>query len=299
MCIGISKVYSSLLLLTVAGASLVVLTGCTTHGTVYISHPQVFTRERLVAAREKELQFLNTSLNAQVQSTFSAAQDVRTLSAFQDSLGVTVSPTAGASVPSASAPQLSDLSKMQLASPDSLVLAKNLSVSAVDQFKDEMAYRDAVNAVIREKELDDMHDRDGKTLYTLKFDTALIPGDDVHQSALVKIKIEGPNTNDIPEVYRLWLQNLEARRDEDERAIASRFYRGQITAADESLLTYLKRGLDDITMSATKRFTNDLDILRANLAWLNQAAQLTVKVMTMSPQCRLKEVNRIMHLCPQ
>ena len=265
MCIGISKVYSSLLLLTVAGASLVVLTGCTTHGTVYISHPQVFTRERLVAAREKELQFLNTSLNAQVQSTFSAAQDVRTLSAFQDSLGVTVSPTAGASVPSASAPQLSDLSKMQLASPDSLVLAKNLSVSAVDQFNDEMAYRDAVNAVIREKELDDMHDREGKTLYTLKFDTALIPGDDVHQSALVKIKIEGPNTNDIPEVYRLWLQNLEARRDEDERAIASRFYRGQITAADESLLTYLKRGLDDITMSATKRFTNDLDILRANL----------------------------------
>jgi hypothetical protein len=37
---------------------------CTTYGKVYVSHPQVFTRERLVAAREKELQFLNSSLNA-------------------------------------------------------------------------------------------------------------------------------------------------------------------------------------------------------------------------------------------
>ncbi|HVM48787.1 MAG TPA: hypothetical protein VMU04_12220 [Candidatus Acidoferrum sp.] len=291
----------SILVLLGSAACLAVLIGCrtrTTYGTVYVSHPQVFTRERLVAAREKELQFLNNSLNAPVPFTLQGASDARELSAFQNSLGLTLSPTAGTSVAAASAPALSDLSKLQPASPESLALATNLSITSVDHFKDVMAYRDAVNAVIREKELDDTHDREGHTLYTLKFDTALIPGDNSTRAALVKIRITQPElaSEDVAEIYRVWLQDLEARRGEEERAIASRFSRGQVTSADEALLLYLKDGMDDLTESARREITNSN--IGGITNWIIAAGELTVDVLTRGPESRLQRLKEIMSYCP-
>ena len=181
----------SLLLLTLSCAGGILVTGCRSRGTVYISHPQVFTRERLVTARSKELQVLNQLLNTNVAFTLQGAQDVRTLDALQNSTALTFSPTAGANVSNATAPALSDASKLMPGGAASTMdLAKGIGVTAVDQFNTQMAYRDAVNAVIRERELDDTHDRHGRTLYTLKFDTALIPGRGVEEAALVKLFIQ-------------------------------------------------------------------------------------------------------------
>jgi hypothetical protein len=289
----------SLSVLAVAGACLFILTGCTTSGKVYISHPQVFTRERLVAAREKELQFLRGALNTPVQSTFSGARDVRTLSAFQESLAVTASPTAGANVSNASPSALSDTSKLMPGGANSMDLAKGVSVSPVEHFNDQMAYRDAVNAVIREKELDDTHDRDGKTLYTLKFDTALIPGTRTRRPALVKITIQQPELQpeEIPDIYHLWLQDLEARRAEDERAIALRFDRGQITSADESLIAYLKDGLKDICRQAAEEIPAQESAPAQ--AWLSAAAKYTADVLAMSRESRAEYLDKIRRDLPK
>src|SRR5688572_12287028 len=56
-----------------------ILVGCESYGTVYVGHPQVYTRERLVTARQKEVQFLNSELERPVEFTFQGARDTRLL----------------------------------------------------------------------------------------------------------------------------------------------------------------------------------------------------------------------------
>ncbi len=64
--------------------------------TVYVSHPQVFTRERLVVSRQRELQFLYTQLDKPIATGYQGAIDERLLSAFQGSVAANISPTPGA-----------------------------------------------------------------------------------------------------------------------------------------------------------------------------------------------------------
>jgi hypothetical protein len=92
--------------------------------------------------------------------------------------------------------------------------------------------------------------------------------------------------------------NLERRRDEDERAIASRFYRGRITSADESLFNYLTIGLEDICrrLSESTNYLTPADITDKK-TWLTKAVDLTAKVLMMSPQCRLEYVTNHMSDC--
>ena len=136
-------------------------------------------------------------------------------------------------------------------------------------------------------------------------------------------------TNDLLAAYHEWLQSLEVRRSEDERAIESRFGRGEITTMDESLVTYLRQGLDDVLWQVTTNYqvttkTNAPPSSNAppswpsfivrkmrqqgigedgqteftnTTSWLTRAADFTMRVMTMSPQCRAETVSKLMNYC--
>jgi hypothetical protein len=292
---GMSKVCISLVLLAAMSACLVVLTGCgTTYGTVYISHPQVFTRERLVVERDRELQFLSKSLDAPVTTTFQGAIDTRQLTAFQNSLALTVSPTAGTTAPAtATPPALIDASKLMPGGADSMDTAKAVSLTSEQQFQDILAYRDTVNAVIREKELDDAHDRDGKTLYTLKFDTALIPGDRSWRPAVVKLNISPKfDASEIKDTYRLWMQQLNERRSEEENTLDGRLYRGQISSADEALIIYLKAGLDDYCAIAKDKI-EDVQLMNKYIKYGKMAANKTADWISETPDVRRADIANV------
>ena len=64
------------------------------------------------------------------------------------------------------------------------------SLTNRDQFEDEFAFRDAVHARKRERVLDDTHDLAGLTLYEMKFDAAITPGDNARQKALIEIQMD-------------------------------------------------------------------------------------------------------------
>lgn len=56
-----------------------------------------------------------------------------------------------------------------------------------DRLEDEAAYRDFVNARIREASLDDTHDLNGFALYELKFDATIVPGSNTRRSAVAEL----------------------------------------------------------------------------------------------------------------
>ena len=67
------------------------------------------------------------------------------------------------------------------------------NLSSIDLLRDEKAYRDVVNGMISETELDDSHDLLGYGLYTLKFDSTIIPGEGENTLAEVEIELIDSN----------------------------------------------------------------------------------------------------------
>jgi hypothetical protein len=259
-------------------------------GTVYVSHPQVFTRERLVIAREKELQFLNSCLSNQVPFTMQGGIDTRSLSAFENSLALTLSPTKTPATDSNVAPaDVTDLSKVQLAAPTPQ-MASNIGISSVDHFNDQMAYRDAVNAVIREKELDDTHDRSGKALYMLKFDTSLFPAADTTMPAFVSLRIQPPpkpTKQECDELFAGWLNRLNARLADDLYDIETRVARLQLGPADAKLVdSYFGAGFSEFSaqVQAAPKLSQTQ---RTNLiSEMESAMEKTLKLFWERPEIR-------------
>jgi hypothetical protein len=217
------------------------LAGCssTPSGHIYVDHPEVFTRERLVDRRLADLQWLESKLNQQINPTFQGGRSQSQFTGFTGQLTAQFDPLAAAGaagnlqtvqsaqqatqlqnqlVTTALQQKLQDLQNgtlhyntvlgsntvpvtnltsgngtftatlpsgtnvpmatSNLPGVSNLVMVSNNSIqlTATERFQDQLAYRDAVSAEMRERELDDTHDRVGMTLYTLKFDLSVIPG---------------------------------------------------------------------------------------------------------------------------
>lgn len=77
------------------------------------------------------------------------------------------------------------------------VVETKAKLTAVESLRDEMAYRDAIQASLRERELDDTHDLRGYTLYTLKFDVTVRPGRENDALGRVRLSLE-PGGSSLP-----------------------------------------------------------------------------------------------------
>jgi len=62
-------------------------------------------------------------------------------------------------------------------------------LTGIELLENQLAYRDALNAAMKEKMLDDTHDLHGLTLYTLKFDLTVMPGDNASRSLVVLLQL--------------------------------------------------------------------------------------------------------------
>lgn len=84
-------------------------------------------------------------------------------------------------------------------------------LSAIDELREKRAYREEVISAMEEKQLDDIHDLFGSTIYNLKFDISLLPGNNSTQYALLILELEGPGYNAKPDftLFQKWAESLQ------------------------------------------------------------------------------------------
>jgi len=97
--------------------------------------------------------------------------------------------------PSSTLPARGDASKLLGANENRTLdpagaLTTRAELTSIQRFEDQAAYRDMVNARIREKILDDSHDLNGSALYELKFDVTFAPGNNTRRFMIAKLKVE-------------------------------------------------------------------------------------------------------------
>ncbi len=262
-----------------------------TYGQIMVDYPEVFTRERLLARRHAEREWLENKLNFTSHETrFEGFRDIRVLDQMLSNSKVKYQPLQGelttASLESqignsqrqnelaglqhqidilniqkqleqlqeqpgplepgkpseSSVATKKDLEAQRLALeakikaietkvettglflttdlsgkaklPDPKTMVKtDAQVSYIDQLRDDLTYRDAIHAELREKELDDTHDLRGMTIYTLKFDVTVLPGENSQRLGKVSLNFKSCNNrieNQInPTVFKNWKKQLE------------------------------------------------------------------------------------------
>jgi predicted nucleic acid-binding Zn-ribbon protein len=84
-----------------------------------------------------------------------------------------------------------------------------VQLTGIDRIQDEEAVRSFLQAVLREKELDDTHDLLGLTIYTLKFDVTLMPGETDSHFYQVQIDLEGGRTRREHLFFNRWIKSFE------------------------------------------------------------------------------------------
>jgi hypothetical protein len=116
-------------------------------------------------------------------------------------------------------------------------VADRIQLTAQEQFRDRSGYRDAVAATMREKELDDTHDRAGMTLYTLKFDLSVIPGENNNALGRASVSICGPADTEV--LYENWIESFRRTFDLELISIQRRYLQDFLTDDEERKLGIL------------------------------------------------------------
>jgi len=295
-------------------------------GRLYVSQPQVHSRERLVAERTEETSWLHAQLATSdtMKPTFQGVRDMRKFVGIYQELNVTVDPTQGQLNRAAANVQRTDLKadlwrsrRGELEARESyeaaqkaydggttpeasagsggetpqIVQATPLAATApfgrgydelpstpspepetttakgalLDLLHDKMAYRNAVQAAIRGKQLDDSHDQSGMMLYQLTLHAMVVPGRNEEQFCEVSLRLESPDAEadalerrekaereteaedgtdsakDQPlsrmaRLFDHWVSSLEATIVSEIAEVQTRFLSNQLTRADHELL---------------------------------------------------------------
>jgi hypothetical protein len=159
------------------GESIISLLQPATYGSIYVATPQVYTDEQLVNDQMREETWLSeqmqsiTGTNALLSGEFIA----HTSNRLTAQLGA-----AGQEEQAPSSPQ------NEMASGDP---KQTPSIQFFDEFRLRSTMRDQFRQRILDARPDDRHDSYGNAFYMLKFDVAVIPGDNTHAKAFVEIKV--------------------------------------------------------------------------------------------------------------
>jgi hypothetical protein len=89
----------------------------------------------------------------------------------------------------------------------------SLSVTAIEAFKDDLAYRARINEQISKTRLDERHDTNGNTLYRLQFPISIVPKDNNPNWAKVEIEIRPESTAVFPkDAFRVFYRMASGKR---------------------------------------------------------------------------------------
>jgi hypothetical protein len=308
----------------------VLFAGCDTHphsGHIYVDHPAVFTRERLVNRRLDEQTWLETQLKTDAPYSVQGSIDTRDFEGVAAAVSANFDPLGGAQTQSAiqSVQQNSRVGDLQnqlqvavlkkqvqmvqnwtngnvpapqfptngaasgggggsnvmvsnpitlnfgpfatnlppLPNPSGRVLSTS-QLTSIQSLDDQLARRNYLQSLLREQELDDTHDLAGMTLYTLKFDISVMPGEKNPSFGQVSLFLP-KGTNEVPlptpAEYTNWVYSLNHELIEQCMGLERRFYMNYLS---DSEVDELVRLVDEGTVELEEQLMNSAT--RANCA---------------------------------
>ncbi|UCE49665.1 MAG: hypothetical protein JSW47_05865 [Phycisphaerales bacterium] len=263
--------------------------GCAgSRGIVLVGQPEVFTRERLIDGRYEDYEWLRGKLeDADDAVGFQGFVDRKILDITiakvvaeykMDLPGDSVTSTTtdkasqktdpnkadesaptpgGSSAPSvASEPRLRKEANATYREIPSGKQADRTEaeITKIDQLNDQLAYRSAVRAAMRQSMVDDSHDLTGGMLYDLKFDVTIVPGDNSRRNAVVLFTINEDQYNDDKKKkeqrirrheYVKWVGSVEREINELSLSLQQKLLRGTLSSTDTRWSTRAVQAIAD------------------------------------------------------
>lgn len=162
-------------------------------GIVIVDSPEVYSRERLINDRFRQVSWLEKELNDADNQFFGnqAISDLRQIWGLEAKVGNSGSVDGGAENNAASDGQGMPAAAGRIADEDKIDKARdsNLSVTPSERFRDVLAYREEIRTEMMETLLDDRHDIKGNTLYRLKFDTTVLPEENTEKLVVIQVML--------------------------------------------------------------------------------------------------------------
>ena len=260
-----------------------------TTGDIFVSGPQIYTRERLVNDRYREDAWLLSELNKAPDQKFGLTMSTSVTRS--DSVAVTAAATT-AKPPATPTATEAPPAPADTAKP-TLTPTVSIDISPQDRLNALRAYREQIRTLMIENQLDDRHDLRGNSLYRLSFDATVLPGANTQTGARITVTILPPDDllgqpeivglNDVAlhdrestlskiddpndplhlnpaqsavwqRVYARWLDSLTRRFDDSRKAIIRAYETNQFTARQyDQLLDAAKRDARPVWLAAHAR----------------------------------------------
>lgn len=181
----------------------------TTYGLVLVDSPEIYTRERMVNDRFRQEAWLFEALDREttpgVQGQLDSSVELKNIVDIESGSEAADDEDSGMHSPPNGTPEKE---RSQSDTSDS----QQPRLRPIEVFRLQRAYREEVRNAIIENQLDDRHDLNGNTLYRLKFDATVIPGNDTSAWARIRIQLRNTMANDenqLRSVYRDWVELLD------------------------------------------------------------------------------------------
>ena len=170
-------------------------------GIVIVDSPEVYSRERLINDRFRQVAWLEDELDKSPELAFGnqAISDLHQMMRLDTTIGGGKLNDEGGGVEQKDR----DGSAGSNGEAD-----RNTTVSPSERFRDIRAYREEIRTEMMETLLDDRHDIKGNTLYRLKFDTTVLPEENTEKFAVIQVKLARaefcePGSSPIPQYLPL------------------------------------------------------------------------------------------------
>jgi len=153
--------------------------------------------------------------------------------------------------------------------------------SPLNKLHDQMAYRDTIDAALRQVELDDAHDLAGRQLYELTLGATVVPGDNSTQYAQVGLSLSPLKTGndrrvEIENLFYRWISTLETTLYEETYGLLKRNKIGKLTHEDEEFIDwFLQSGAPVVEMDLNRRI-NTLSALQGGTITLDKLADAEI-----------------------
>jgi len=154
-------------------------------GIVIVDSPEVYSRERLINDRFRQVSWLEEELAEAKNKNFGnqAIADLRAM--WKLDAAVNIGDGSAAKADNGNGGNTSD--DNQNGDKKS---SDQLTVSPSEQFSDMLAYREEIRTEMMETLLDDRHDIKGNTLYRLKLDTTVLPEENTSKLVVIQAKLK-------------------------------------------------------------------------------------------------------------
>ncbi|WP_371193487.1 hypothetical protein [Glaciecola sp. SC05] len=179
----------------------------TTLGRILVDSPEVYTRERMVNDRFHQEAWLLEQLDKLSDENAGFQGTTANTTTSQRSASLTFGTDTVDQAPK------QDMANNDAAYPMSESGSPQLS--PIESFRGRQSAREEVRNALIENQLDDRHDLGGNTLYRLKFDATIIPGNDTSAWAQINVRFKkGKSDSEDKEqesrdLYQRWMSDLQ------------------------------------------------------------------------------------------